>query len=410
MKKKTNLLLFFIVVSFTFLYAGSTSFQDSGLFWLNRIKNVFLISILILLILRNFNKPIRLPQNVKAFYLIMIPLYIIELCSGKPTDFVTPILGWGYLYIATRYSDKYFIKYLYLSILIITVISCLLLVNIYIMFGFYARDELLFDKSMLTFLFGISYILLLLDLKYSISKYKWLTIILIVFTVIANIFILQSKTSILIFILCATYMSIKSIKRLPYLIIKYSKYLILGIAVLIVVPIEYELPDTIKQAINIIAGKQVYQLSRDIGTDTYDVRAGVMDLTLDVVSDSPIVGIGFGNQEPLLRSNGFDLLQAESQILDMLLDGGVPYLIAFGLFILPMIFYAGHKIIIHRTNFTNDFIFLQSLGFIILCISNEMFTSLGWLFMGTLAYLYITHENVNILGKYWSLNDSLKSI
>lgn len=394
--RKSNCLLFVSTLVATLMVELSTFFSSSGLGLLNNVKNVIFLFVVFLLYLRNRRSPYAMPRNIKFFIGIMIVLIFIELITLHASSIFGIVIGLFLLGISGKYSDECFLRYLFLSIIIVSLISSVPLVYFYYLYGYFAKTEIFFEKPFLTFLFGVSSCYLTILLLFS-SKHKIWIAAVIAYLLICNVYILQSKTSLfewlaVVGLLCLFRGSlvIAFLKRCKYV-------LLLLCAALCFLPIRWEIPDPIKQAANKLVGYEMYTLSRELREDTYDIRGKIMDRTIQIVWEDPIMGAGFGNQEEALRPTKTGLTQGESQILDMLLDGGLTYLSAF----LIMVFCFVKLTFVRLKNNTNPgqnlMLCTQMIGFVILCIGNEMLYSLTWIYLGAMSWLAYSNVRYRIL-------------
>lgn len=301
--------------------------------------------------------------------------------------------------MATKFSDKKFVKYLYASILAITLVTTIPLLYYYSLYGYYARDEILFDKSMQTFLFGFCYILLLLELFNSSGKYKALILTILIYLILVNVFILQSKTSVFVLLVIFILMSIWRRNEVKATLKHYWKSLIIVAIAIPFLPIEWEVPDAMKQAANMLTGETVFVLEKDMKEDTYEIRDIILNKTIDIINRNPLLGAGFGNMASALKSTKTGVTQGESQLMDFVIEGGLTYLLAFAILTLPPLIILFRRTRHLRACYSEEFVFYQLLGFLILCTGNEMLSSLGWIFLGTLMYMHKTKIPVILFSK-----------
>lgn len=397
--KNKELIFSGLIFAFVLLYELSAYFTTIGLNSANIVKNFFIIAILLILIRRNWSHQIRFRLHIKTFFVIVFLLLILQALFGVASDIITPVIGFMEFYVATKFSDKRFIKYLYASILIITLVATIPLLYYYSLYGYYARDEIVFDKSMQTFLFGFCYILLLLELFNSNGKYKTLILTIFIYLILVNVFILQSKTSIFVLLVIFILMSIWRRNEVKLTLKRYWKNLIIVAIAIPFLPIEWEVPDAIKQAANMLTGETVFVLGKDMREDTYEIRGIILDKTIDIINENPLLGAGFGNMTSALKSTNTRVTQGESQFMDLGIEGGLTYLLAFVILTLPPLITSFKRVSHLRTGYSEEFVFYQLLSFLILCIGNEMLSSLGWIFLGTLMYIYKTKTTVILFSK-----------
>lgn len=402
--KIKELIFFTLIFSFVLLYELSAFFTVIGLSSINMIKNIDIITILLILINKNKSHCLRLKSHIKVFICILSVLIFLQIIFGIASNFISPIITIIFFYVTVKFSDKNFIKSLYTSIVIITIISSIPILYFYLLYGYYARTEIIFDKSMQTFLFGFCYTMLLLELSHNNIKNKLFIFSILVYLLIINIVILQSKTSIFVFLINLLFMSILKFKDIKIAIQHYWKFIAIIAIILPFLPIEWELPDTLKQATNKLTGKTVFVLEKNLKEDTYEIRELIVDKTIEIVKENPIFGAGFGNMTTALKSTKTGVTQGESQIVDLALEGGITYLTAFAILTLPILLLSLKRIYHSKSDYPDEFVFYQLLGFLILCIGNEMLSSLGWIFLGTLIYIFYTKSTITIFNKHNDTN------
>lgn len=397
--KIKDLIFFALIFSFVLLYELSVFFGSIGLSFINSIKNLIIILILFILTNRNIHHCIRFKLHIKIFFFIVFFLITIQTIFGIASDFISPIIAFIEFFLAAKFSDKKFIKYFYSTILIVTIITSIPLLYFYMLYEYYARSEIIFDKSMQTFLFGFSFTILSLELFQYNIKNKLLIFLLLIYLLFINIYILQSKTSIFVLIINILFMSILKAKDLKLIVKRYWKFIAIIAIALPFLPIEWEIPDTLKQAANKLTGKTVFVIETNLKEETYEIRGIILDKTIDIVKDNPILGIGFGNIPTALKSTNTGITQGESQFIDLALEGGFTYLFAFALLTLPIMILSFKRIYHSKSIYSDEFIFYQLLSFLILCAGNEMLSSLGWIYLGTLIYIFYTKSIITIFNK-----------
>ena len=394
---KCREIIFAIVVfCFVLLFELSFYFATIGLNMVNSIKNILIIVILWILIKRNWHQQIKLQWYVRTFLFIMFLFLILQSLFGIASEIVTPLFGFIELFVAAKFSSKGFIKYLYASVVIVTLVTTIPLLYYYILYGYYARFDIVFEKSMMTFLYGFSFILLLTELFQTQGKCKYIILALLLYLLFVNVFILQSKTSIFALLVIFTLMFILRHKEINLTFKRYWKGLILVLAILPFLPIEWEIPDAMKQAANQLTGKTVFVMEREMKEDTYEIRGVILNRTIDIINEKPFFGAGFGNIASALIPTHTGITQGESQLIDFALEGGLTYLIAFAILTIPIVITSYKQIRNFKTTYADKFVFYQIIGFLILCTGNEMLSSLGWIFLGTLIYLLKTKQDIRL--------------
>lgn len=375
------------------MFELSPFFSQNGLNSLNMIKNGLMISILLILYIKNKHRKTNLPNNTVCFILLMSILIISEIITGIGGSYGRIVGGLVLMSFASLYSDRSFFYTFLNTICIVTLITTLPLIYYYYTLGYYARWIIIFDKSFQTFLFGVSMAYITMRIFDENQKYKLLLFAVVIYLLWVNVYILQSKTSIFSFlVLLCLLVVFKTRTTLGFFKRKWYVFAIIIIA-FIFSPIQLEIPDAMKQAANKLLGKEQFHLSVNMRENTYDVRDLVVKKTREIIVKNPLQGAGFGNYEEALRSTGTFLTEGESQIVDMALDGGVTYLIVFFLYVF-LFMYRGIYNIRHKINNEESLMLVgQMTVFVILCFGNEMFSSLVWIYMGTISWLMYSKLN-----------------
>lgn len=274
------------------LFALSVFFASSGMGWVNNVKNVLYLYLLYLVAKDTKEDCNPLPWNVKWYSLIVVCLVAVQLVLGMTSNVFALFLQIAILLLFVRYCNLRFARYYLRSVVVIALLSSLPLVWYYAIYGYYARDLIVFDKSFQTFLFGVSYVYLFYLLTKGDVKYKVLLLVLLAYLILCNVFILQSKTSLFSFLAIVALWAILHPDRLKGVCVRYTKYIIVVAAALVLLPIQMEMPDEIKQAANMLAGREVYKLNIVMKEDTYEIRADVRRKMWAVLDESPLVGGG----------------------------------------------------------------------------------------------------------------------
>ena len=382
-----NISIAIIIFLYILLFELSPFFELAGLNYLIVVKNMLIIAICSILFILNNERKVELPWYAISFSAILLFLIIIEFVFCIASDILSPLLGLIEFLSVAIYADRRFIRYFYRCIILVTLVSSIPLLYYYYIFGYYARTDIVFDKSMQTFLFGFSLISLLSEFFYTHSKHKGIIIIIALYLFVCNVYILQSKTSIFVTLVVLFMIFIFRKDNLINILSKYSKQILLVLFILPFLPINWEIPQTLQQAANKLTGRTVFILEKQIREDTYEIRDRILNRTLEVLSDNPLWGAGFGNQEKVLNITGTGVAQGESQIMDLVLDGGITYLVAFLILIIPMACFSINSLNGKQSRYADEFVLFQTTGFFILCIGNEMLSSIGWFFLGSLVYL-----------------------
>lgn len=378
------------------LFELSAFFIDSGIAWMNQVKNVVYLYLLYLVAKETNGSYNPIPWNVRAFSYIVLGLVVVQLILDMATNVFTLLLKIVMLLLFVRYANLRFSKYYLNSVIIITLLSSIPLVVYYFIYGYYARDLIVFDKSYQTFLFGVSYVYLFFLLTKDNIKHKVLLLILLAYLFVCNVFILQSKTSIFAFISIVALWSFLHPSRLKKFCSRYCLYFLLAAITLPLLPFKMEMPVAIKQAINICAGQEVYKINVYVSEETYEVRRDVRKKMWKVLDESPLLGDGIGQMEQTLKSTGYSLSQGESQLVDFALEGGYTYVFAFCILIIPLLLQAAHRTWRSTSQNENEFVFLSLVLFSILCFGNETISIVTLMYIGILNYLLKLKVNIEI--------------
>ena len=241
----------------------------------------------------------------------------------------------------------------------------------------------------------MTYFLCIIDILY--NRNKWFNIISLFIFVLSNVFIVQSKTSLLALLLelIILYLTFPKIRA------KYNKYLkyivVLGCFAFVLLP-TVTLPQELTYGINRVIGFELLDQSNftrstdRLGT-TFDVRDRVRDFCFNLFSDNPIFGIGQGNFKVINNASSSDfnnLTQTESSWLQILTEGGLFYLFTMMFFFLkPM---SDVRRILRKSNKTRyTYYYLMAgsffLVFSILYLFNDFADSLFWLSAGIMTSL-----------------------
>jgi len=387
-----NILFGVLIFAFLLLFELAPFLSLGKFAPLVALKNVLLLAICYVQIQRNWTRGLLLPWYVKVYSVLLLSLIVLETVFGYASNISSPVIGLMVLLIFIAYSDKRFIRYFYVSMIIVTIISSIPLLYFYVKLGYYARTEIAFDKSMMTFLFAFCQVFLILEAFRLKGRNKLLVISLFGYLFWCNAFILQSKTSIFIALVVLGLLMVFRSGEVMLFLRRYYKIFVLGLIAIPFLPVHVEVPDDLKYAANKLTGSQVFVVKKKVKDETYTIRERLRNTTYQVVLDNPFFGAGFGNQASALKASKTGITEGESQMLDLLLDGGITNLIAFLILTIPIIVYALCLIWQGYNSYTDSFVLFQTLSFLILCIANEILNSVGWIFLGTIIYL-TWHKN-----------------
>lgn len=165
---------------------------------------------------------------------------------------------------------------------------------------------------------------------------------------------------------------------------------------LVFFPIQLEMPDAIKQAANMLTGREVYKMNVVLREDTYEIRRDIRKKMWTILDESPLLGGGIGRMEQTLKSTGYGLSQGESQLVDFALEGGYTFILAFSILTVPFLLQAARKAWKSQKQNQYEFVFLSLVCFLILCTGNEMLSIVTWMYIGILNYLLRLKGDIDI--------------
>lgn len=370
------------------------------------VKSLIIIFMVAVLLVHNKGN-----NSIELYDKFLFPLFflfcIIQLFIFYNSEIVRFAINIIVFYVFFKRANEDFFKSLSVSIKIVTLIASLSVVWVSLRYGqmMYFRDEAIIDKSYLTAFYTLSYIFCFVDIVFK-NNIK-INAFLLLFFIIINVLIVQSKASILL---------IPTIPIITYLVAtekrkEIRKTIFYGLLVVLVLSALFPqivLPEQLKYGANRIAGIELfeenYTMMESHLSYTYDVRIGMREYCYELFSNNPLVGIGIGNFKNYNRYSGnfFNhLTETESSWLQILTEGGL-FLIAIYLilFLTPIIscikHFKKHEVIDAYIPMT---CMCFSLCFFLLFFYNDFTDSFFWISAGIILGIYfkgVKHEKCGL--------------
>lgn len=268
--------------------------------------------------------------------------------------------------------------------------------QLYLIYGGYAREEALIDKSLASGILALSFMACWIDII--LNRNRIINAIIITFLLYVDVFIIVSKTSVFAFFIfiIITFFCMSKEDRRMYL--KLSKYVLIIICVLALIFPNVALPNDLKETINTIAGYEVYELSRVRIDNTFSIRHYLMEYCInELFLNHPFIGIGIGNFAYYNHSFYSNLEETESSALSIITEGGIYYAITIGIFYFFLI-KRGIKRIRENLGYKECIGIGIPVIYFILCIGNDFMDALFWMMMGIVYSIlfpknkYINHQ------------------
>lgn len=246
---------------------------------------------------------------------------------------------------------------------------------------YYYRSLIFIEKTTMSIFFTLATSLCLIDFGLKKKKKDLFLLALILFT---NIFIVQSKSAIFLFVLnvLILFFLCEPFKRM----IKKYKYILLffSLSVVAIFPSAI-LPDDIRFGINRIIGNEIFSTtfvrSEDNMDLTYSIREDMHTFGMKIFFENPLIGIGVGNFEKYNRFSGSNvsfLTQPESTWLGILIEGGIVYLLFFVIFFIHNLSVSKKK---YKENQDNDMAlksFFINTNYVVLFFFNDFMDLMFW--------------------------------
>lgn len=400
---KIGLIPFFISIYFL-AYAilpGVMGAESASL-----VKTVLLLFILFLLL---FKSKIRnnYTEYINILMTCFFSYFIINVIKGGNSDIIRWVINITIFFVSYKCCDY---KCFFALKHVIKIVTLICTINtLYVSFKngmIYARYEALVDKCFLTALYGMSYFFCILDIFY--NKQKKINILCIFVFIMVNIFLVQSKTSLLALVveLIVLYVFFQEIRPVYNRYIKY--FTIISFSFFLILPYlpNIQVSDDLAYGINRIVGYEIFDESSFVRSSdkismTFDVRDGLRDYCFKLFLDNPVFGIGQGNFKIINKTTEFYWLsETESSWLQILTEGGTFYLCAMLFFFLKPINDTYRKI---KTNTYSQYsyYYLMSLSFFltffVLYLYNDFADSFFWLSAGIMTSLIVCDKTESLL-------------
>lgn len=362
-----------------------------------------IITITILLSARSYNKHFRIPLKHET---LLIPLSLILMLVVQSltvaSSFKHILEAFAIFGLMFYFANWNVLKLT--SILKIAFINSFLgILSVLYLGGFnqlesQTRENSLIDKGALTLWFSLALCFSFANVLLS-KKYKLLSLSAFCFILICNLFVIQSKTCILSFILffVITFFSTSSTIR---------KYLLLIVipALMIFIPLawnypEYFIPNTFAIAINQVLGKDILPTTVAKGDlTTYEIR-DVIDLyCASLFLENPLAGIGLG-QYAELRTLPTETTECENMYFDLLVNGGILYGLPVISTLLTSLVMGIKRIRANKENINYYYILGIVCSFLVCFRWNDFFYASVFVAIGV-CYYYVRAKDRDYLTKF----------
>lgn len=272
------------------------------------------------------------------------------------------------------------LKIIFISVKIGAVIVALNVFSLYMLFGFYARGESLIDKEMISVIFALCFMICWIDII--LNRNQILNIIIMAFVLYVDIFIVVSKTSVFAafcFILI-TYFCLGKEERRQYF--KIFCYLVAIFCIVLLFVPDIVLSDDLKETINAVAGRTVYELDGVRKDDTFSVRGEILHYSIhQLFFNHPLIGIGIGNFYYYNHSAFSELDQTESSMLAIITEGGIYYTLVMIIFYYSLL-KKGFLRMRRKLGYEECLAFGLPCVYFIICFGNDFMDILYWMMMG----------------------------
>lgn len=257
------------------------------------------------------------------------------------------------------------------------------------------REEMLIDKGGLTLWFAIA---LCISFVHSIAKgLKSFSTVIFVVVLLTNVLVIQSKTSLLAFVIFFIILFVFSEKTIKKKLLRYALPICIVYGALAISnPTEY-IPHTFIVAINQIAGSDIIPVyTNKYDTITYNARELIDLYCTNLFLENPIAGIGLGNYE-LLRSTPTGVTECENTYYDLLVNGGCLYGLPV-IYILAITLIRAIRLIVKSKNIMEYYYILATLVAIIVCFRYNDFLHVNvFMFIGICYYFCKNQDRLQTL-------------
>lgn len=364
------------------------------------IKFLFLLVVCVAM-LQKKNKPRYNKKNAKVATLYVFSILILcvihSLLFNVP-DVIVRILSWLFIFVVVSAIDfKGKTESVSRSISLVVVVLNIVLVLFCIKHGEFAYPRwaisgLGIDKPVFSLFYGVYFCLAYVE--YLIRKNKMLHMVLFPITFILNVYVIQSKLALTAFVLFAVvhFVVNKNIEIRSRIKKLMGKIILVFLLVLMVNPSMISVPDEFKTMVNQVAGKEVIAVSKMMKDDnTYTMRAAIRVHCFRLFFQHPLFGVGLGNYKKYTGSdvtfytgggNYVSINEAESQVLGILVEGGLWYIVSYAL----LCIYILKKIIIEFVRKKEDYNLMVAFSIIVplvyMCFGNDFFCMDFWILLG----------------------------
>lgn len=331
-------------------------------------------------------------SNSKSIFRMILPLFVFFvtaqfLCfhSMLAVKFAVNVIFFLFfaLYSDSLLAQKFAagVKVMALSIVIIALYYCLVNGQLY-----FFRSEILIEKQTMSIVLCLASTFCLVEGSFAGLRLK--NMILLVLFLLANLFIIQSKTA--LFVLAIDVVALCLIHKQFYVWLKGKVVYFAAVFVLFLSLLpSIVLPDDIRFGVNRLTGCEIFSTQYDRSVErmdmTYSIRDDVRKYCFSLFLQNPLMGIGLGNFERYNKYSNTSvkqLIQPESQWLGILCEGGVVYV---GIFFVFFMVNMKNSYNVLKKDVTNVFAlnsFMLQLNYSIMFIFNDFLDSLFWFSTG----------------------------
>lgn len=342
----------------------------------------------------------QLKINRFSFYIFLIGCLIIILQVIILNNYSSfkQLLYLCIFFLISLSTNKDTVNSLSKSLIILTILMCIEALYYYFLLmswgweTYNVRHFTIAPKEDYTLLLSLGYVILLFSIPiYSKKSKKVLIFFLAMFELFVNIFVMQSKTALIVvaFSIFVFYYKIpKKIRKRIFYVLLFSIILMF----LILVSFQNILPDFIYVLINQYTGlfasrvEQIQNIEKLVGT--YDQRNAIYLFCSQLFFSHFFIGIGFGNfgNYSTLSDNPYinTIIQPESGIIGSFVEGGIIYGILYVSMVLYPIIISLKRIRDNPTSLKYYKYCLLSITMAICCILNDCQSVTFWTIMGIL--------------------------
>lgn len=384
----------FLLFLYLLIYLFSNFLFGEKLLLSTMIKAIVSLSLVALCWKYNIERKIGKIRSVVIMLLLFVIIQLVVINNIS----VLKVLGVNILffYLFSSRSCTELLDYLSMGMKVCSLIcaSSVLIVSYMFQTIEYLRDDVIIDKSFMTFFFSFTFVFTLVDIRF--GKQVIFNYIVLILVFLTNIMIVQSKISIAIFII-----TILIIFFLGERIVKKRILRLFGFAITLFIILVFSfpdlvLPDDIKFAINTVTGQRIFTdfvRAEDKLNATYNIREDVWNFCLNkLFVEHPLLGIGIGNfpeyakkiSAAFIEEQQEYLTQTESSLISIITEGGILYLlimIRFFSLLMRRSYYVLKELRLREYYYA----FLVFLSYSIMIIGNDFLDSMFWIQTGLMA-------------------------